>query len=142
MSGCWLWTGYLDNKGYGRVHYEHVTQRMHRLAWRLLRGPLTPGLQLDHVCRTRSCCNPDHLREVTARQNTLAPGSLSVSAKRAALTQCPRGHAYSGANLMLKITPTGGQVRRCRACESASGKVRKIRYRRRLLAKAEKDATQ
>ena len=36
-------------KGYRRV------QAHHRLSYEWLVGPIPPGMQLDHVCRVRSC---------------------------------------------------------------------------------------
>jgi len=33
------------------------------------KGPVPDGLELDHLCRVRSCCNPDHLEPVTHKEN-------------------------------------------------------------------------
>ena len=56
-TGCWLWTGRLDRKGYGRFGDKLA----HRIAWEALRGPLN-GRPLHHdVCRRRNCVWPVHL---------------------------------------------------------------------------------
>lgn len=34
-----------------------------------INGPLPPGLELDHLCRNKSCVRPDHLEAVTHREN-------------------------------------------------------------------------
>lgn len=43
----------------------------HRFAFELERGPIPPGMQLDHVCRMKCCCNPAHLEIVTGAENML-----------------------------------------------------------------------
>ena len=73
-AGCWEWTAALHQHGYGifslRVDkHNWKTVRAHRYAWEKLRGPVPPGMQLDHVCHNRKCLNPDHLRVVTNQQN-------------------------------------------------------------------------
>lgn len=68
-SGCWKWTGTLNDNGYGVISIDGRHVRAHRYAWNLLRGDIGEGMQLDHRCRNRACVNPDHLREVTNKQN-------------------------------------------------------------------------
>ncbi len=78
-SGCWLWTGAL-NGGYGRIH--HSPGRVlytHRAAYELLVGPVPEGMDLDHLCRNRACCNPDHLEPVTRRENLLRGDTLTAA---------------------------------------------------------------
>jgi hypothetical protein len=45
------------------------------LAYRLLVDDYDPALDLDHSwdrgCRSKACCNPDHLEPVTHRENCL-----------------------------------------------------------------------
>lgn len=105
-SGCWLWTGALNRAGYGTLG----SRLAHRLSFERAGNALVPGLVIDHLCRCRCCVNPKHMRQVTSRENTLAPGSL-VSAHCIARTHCPSGHEYSAENTRLY------QGRRyCRAC--------------------------
>ena len=68
-SGCWLWTGYIDGKGYGRIGVGHRMVRTHRLAYELSTGESIPaGMQIDHICHVKRCCNPQHLRNATNKQ--------------------------------------------------------------------------
>jgi hypothetical protein len=69
-DGCWLWIGYRDPDGYGRFTLStgHVRQA-HQVVWVQEVGPLTPGLELDHLCANRACVRPDHLEEVDHVEN-------------------------------------------------------------------------
>ena len=71
-SGCWLFTGYLNQHGYGKVGSggkRGPILRTHRVTYEHFRGQIPAGLQLDHKCRVRSCCNPWHLEPVTFQEN-------------------------------------------------------------------------
>lgn len=70
-TACWLWQGEINRNGYGRVWIEGKRVMVHRVVWGVLRGPIADGMVLDHLCRNRACCNPDHLEPVTVRENTL-----------------------------------------------------------------------
>lgn len=86
-SGCWLWTGMLYWRGYGKLTFNARTSYAHRVAYRTLVGEVPDGLELDHLCRTRSCCNPSHLEAVTHLVNMRR-------GRNARLTHCPAGHPY------------------------------------------------
>ncbi len=69
-GGCWLWTGSLNEGGYGMFSYGGKTVRAHRFAYRVLVGPLDDQHHIDHLCRRRSCVNPMHLEAVPPLVNT------------------------------------------------------------------------
>jgi DNA-binding transcriptional regulator YiaG len=59
-NGCWVWQG-VKRLGYGMVYIDGHSTGAHRVAWRLLRGPIPAGLFVCHACDNPPCCNPDHL---------------------------------------------------------------------------------
>jgi len=71
---CWFWGGRLLN-GYGIIQiYDREKQkqkafRPHRLAYEFCKGPIPPGLVIDHLCRNPACVNPAHLEAVTMLEN-------------------------------------------------------------------------
>lgn len=112
LTGCWTWQAYVTASGYGQFYpTKNQPRRAHRVAYEVLVGPIPDGLQLDHLCRVRACCNPEHLEPVTHRVNTLR--GVGFAARHAAATECPKGHPYSGSN--LRIRPSGRRA--CRECE-------------------------
>jgi len=104
-SGCWLWMGVPDKDGYGRTRIVGVpTWRAHRAVYFILRGYMP--VSLDHLCRVRSCVNPDHLEDIDIRTNILRGGN-------ARKTHCKRGHLLDGGNI---IWEPGKKGRHCRIC--------------------------
>lgn len=73
-TGCLLWTGCLNSRGYGVISVEGERQLVHRVAWQLDNEPLAEGLTIDHVhdrgCRHKHCANVAHLEPVTGAENT------------------------------------------------------------------------
>ena len=67
-AGCWEWQGAL-NQGYGVATCDGERGRVHRLVYARLVGEPPAGLDLDHLCRNRKCCNPLHLEPVTRAEN-------------------------------------------------------------------------
>lgn len=113
MSGCWLWSRkHLDNQGYARLH----NRLAHRIVYRAIAGAIR-SQALDHTCRVRSCVNPAHLRQVTHRENILAPGALGPTKQNADKAACPRcGGAFR------EIVWRRG--RRCYPCAAEYGRLR------------------
>ena len=124
-TGCWLWTGAIIPNGYGVGPSVGGSHLAHRVGWTLYRGPIPEGMYIDHLCRVRSCVNPDHLRPVTPKQNSLE-NSESRPSKNARKAQCPKGHPYSGENLWIRYQ-AGKPSRHCRACTRAQ---KRDRWRR------------
>lgn len=93
-SGCWIWLGYLNPKGYGRfrVSSKRFMQYAHRVSYEHFRAPIPPDMVMDHLCRVPSCVNPDHLEAVTPRENTMR-SPVAVCAVRSRSALCQRGHA-------------------------------------------------
>ncbi len=106
-ESCWLWTAGCNRGGYGQLSWDGRMVVVHRKVYELMVGEIPPGLVVDHLCRVRHCCNPDHLEVVTFRENVLRGGA--PTAANAQKTHCPRGHRYDG-------RAEGGRERFCRTC--------------------------
>ena len=108
-DSCWLWTSTLSSKNYGQFKLDGKMQYAHRVAYKMLVGPIPKGLTIDHLCRVRNCVNPKHLEPVTQRENTLRGNSpTAINAQK---THCINGHELSENNL-YKSSPG----RRCITC--------------------------
>ena len=105
-SGCWLWIGGLNNKGYGSFTANKVGGNAHRWAYMRYKGPIPTGLDLDHLCRTRSCVNPAHLEPVSRTVNHLRGCGTGTK------ESCPNGHFFDNRNTYK----TKQGYRKCRAC--------------------------
>lgn len=110
---CWEWTASRTGDGYGNIRVNGRSLRAHRLVYELEIGRIPPGLELDHLCRNRACCNPAHLEVVSHQENVLR--GASMTAVNARKTHCPQGHPYDEANTW--ISSVGH--RQCRACKKA-----------------------
>ena len=68
-ESCWIWTGY-KSQGYGRFSItKHWHEQAHRVAFVLLTGRIPRGKVVMHLCDSKDCCNPAHLRLGTDAQN-------------------------------------------------------------------------
>jgi len=113
---CWIWTGTLDDDGYGRISLRNRSWLVHRLIFEILIGHVPPDMVLHHVCGNPSCCNPVHLLIITREENSrLAKHYTGIHHHNGRRTHCRRGHLLSGHNLILRRRK-GGAARVCRAC--------------------------
>ncbi len=76
-NGCMLWNGSLCGNGYGRVQFyidnKRKTILSHRLALWLVKKPINKKLICCHkpiICHNKLCCNPEHLRWDTPKNNS------------------------------------------------------------------------
>ena len=109
-DNCWLWLGYKNLKGYGRMNEKRKTNYAHRFSYEIHKGKIPKGLVIDHLCRNTSCVNPDHLEVVTQRQNILR--GESIFAQEARQTECLNKHKYTEETLRIY-----DGHRRCRICD-------------------------
>ena len=64
-----LWTGAMDNHGYGVVAVYGKSVRAHRYAWERVNGPIPEGMFVDHVCFVPACVRVEHLRIASPADN-------------------------------------------------------------------------
>lgn len=116
-SQCWIWQRALKPDGYavGYPFGKSSPKRMARVAYEAFVGPIPIGLEIDHLCRQRSCCNPEHLEPVTREEN--------IARGVAARVVCRRGHAFSAGNTIIN----SNGARTCRACKADSDHARWLR---------------
>lgn len=110
-NGCQVWTGYIDKDGYGYIFIREsgksLNKRISRFVYERAKGPIPPGLQIDHICRNRACVNLEHLALVTLAEN-VRRGVSNRTLRKFVCEKC--GGAY-------EIFRAG--ERRCRPCTNA-----------------------
>lgn len=117
---CWVWAAGRTTGGYGVVRLDSKTKYTHRVSHEVFIGPIPAGLQTDHLCRNRACCNPTHLEAVTPRVNVLR-GAIAQK------THCANGHPLSGDNLVWSKGDRH-RHRRCRTCFNESHRESRKRH--------------
>lgn len=130
-NGCWTWIGGLNQNYYGRFSSAPGTRvYAHRWAYELFKGPIGPGMVLDHACHNavittctiaadcphRRCVNPWHLNQVTRRENCQR---TSVAAR----THCAQGHEFTAESTYIRKNG----YRMCRVCSLTRSRERSAR---------------
>jgi hypothetical protein len=125
-SPCWVWILAIDRDGYARVTVNRKPSRAARVYYEQAKGPIPEGLVVDHLCRVRSCVNPEHLEAVTHAVNVQrgAAGPREI---------CRHGHPYDEENTY--ISPAG--TRHCRTCRNLASNRKYHRQRAKALAASE-----
>ena len=99
-DGCWLWTASLKPAGYGQMSgFGKRVTYSHRVSYRIFKGEIPYGHELDHKCRVRRCINPDHLEAVPHRENVVR--GVGLTAINAAKSHCLNGHQFTAENTHL-----------------------------------------
>ena len=126
---CWEWTATKD-KGYGRVSVGGVPKGAHRVAWEILRGPIPPGLTIEHECKNPGCVNPWHMDLWPQWKNSAGATNQNVEK-----THCVRDHEFTPENTrtLPPLAPGRSPRRSCRKCENIRTQERRARARRELL---------
>lgn len=115
-NGCWLWTGYVDPRGYPKYHKGFVATTAHRFALESFLGrALLPKHDAHHLCTdSRTCICPLHLQEVP--KDNHPGGGAEVQRNK---THCIYGHEFTEENTLLI---NNGRHRCCLTCRSLTAR--------------------
>lgn len=117
LDGCWQWTAAASPTGYGHFWNGERVVAAHRWAYEYFVGPIPEGLEIDHLCRNRSCVNPQHLDPVLHVANVRRSGIDGRSEQH-----CRNGHEFTSENT---YTHERTGYRQCRACRAVHSRYRK-----------------
>jgi HNH endonuclease len=118
VADCWRFVG--NNKpgptGYVQLNWRCLPDPyVHRAVWKMLVGPIPEDMTIDHLCRVKHCCNPDHMQVVTPGENT----------RRAHAGKCRKGHPMTP-----ESTVSNGARRLCKECRRDYRRARRAADRR------------
>lgn len=130
FSECWLWTGWHDADGYGKLAIPSPSRSQllaHRVSWEIHHGPIPAGKCVLHRCDTPSCINPAHLFLGTQADNMRDMHAKGRGRNgNYGITHCLRGHEFTPENTYARNS--GGRA--CRACDAARCRRRTVERRR------------
>lgn len=126
-SGCWIWNGRVNDKGYAALRVAGKFWAAHRWYYTQAKGPIPEGLEIDHLCRNPSCVNPEHLEPVTQLENLARSRNPASIALR--FDTCIHGHPLTEDNVYRQ--PKWPNKRRCRTCIRAARSRARARKSRR-----------
>ena len=96
-TGCWEWTGAINNNGYGLLNVDSRSRLAHRISYEIHVGQIPEsrdyhGTCVLHKCDVRRCVNPDHLFLGTAQDNT---SDMDAKGRRVNAPQIGEKHGNS-----------------------------------------------
>ena len=114
---CWTWQGNQTSNGYGKWQRGpgHTEKAVHRTVYQHYKNEMIPkGLQLDHLCRNRICCNPDHMEVVTPNAKTTKSDARPIAPKDTSTTKKTRAEpSQVSANAVLATASDGSAGNLC-----------------------------
>jgi hypothetical protein len=110
-GGCWLWTGGTCGSGFGAVAVNGRIERVHRIVYSLLVGPIPPHESIRHRCHVPNCVRPEHLYLADSgyTKTRMQAGILETIKQNKQLR-----YATGSANGRARLTPEAvAEIRRC-----------------------------
>src|SRR5712692_8182930 len=109
-NNCWVLKASDNLQVYGQFYYNGKTILAHRFSFEYFKEKIEPNNVIDHICKNTLCVNPNHLEQVTTRENVMrGMGVTSINDKK---THCSRGHLLEGEN----VYSYGKNYRQCMTC--------------------------
>lgn len=90
-----------NDDGYIRV-WDNKDKRLvmlHRKVYEDYNGKIPEGFEIDHVCRIRDCCNPDHLIALNGTEHTIKGNKLRYAERKEKANEYWRQTNCSGTQL-------------------------------------------
>jgi len=126
-ESCWIPTQKPNSYGYVpvrmKLNNKWVLRGLHRLMYETFNGDIPKNYQIDHLCKERSCCNPNHLEAVTQLENIKRGDTWNYHRSK---THCPYGHKYTPENTYLY---NNKRSRQCKTCQKVRDKNYKLKRR-------------
>ena len=118
---CWIWNGCVKN-GYGSFwlrddNYKNGGKMVasHRYVYEIFFGKIEKGKIIHHICESKLCQNPFHMRLVSSfGRHTADHHPESEPGKNKAKTHCVRGHEFTPENTIVEKSGK----RKCRTCSN------------------------
>lgn len=126
---CWVWTACKNEDGYGQFKLRYKMIYAHRLSYTINKLSISNDLVIDHLCRNRSCVNPDHLEPVTRQENIIR--GETIPSNNLTKTHCPLNHLLVPPNLVNSEAKRGR--RKCLACNRARAKYNTSKIRKGII---------
>ena len=128
VGDCWVYDApggpvKRDGSRYASIKVDGAMTGVHLAAYREFVGPVPEGAQIHHICETKPCWRPDHLKALTSREHWLLHHPERP-------THCPKGHEYAEENTYEYVDDRGWVHRSCRTCNRAAKRRHKERRRR------------
>jgi hypothetical protein len=98
-SRCIIWIAGVQTDGYGQFGIKGKNIVAHRVVYGWLVGEVDGEKHIHHTCGNRLCVNPEHLKQLSAKEHLLLGNS--PPSKNSRKTHCLNGHPLSGGNLYL-----------------------------------------
>ena len=116
-SGCWEWKGKINTAtGYANFDANNKFYTGHKFSYEYFVKPVSGKNIVHHLCENKTCCNPEHLKEITYKEHTRKHDTpCGINSRK---THCNHGHKLTETNTY--ITPNGR--RQCRICNTARQK--------------------
>ena len=109
---CWNWIGGKTTGGYGIFWFNKKIILAHRFSYEYYKVEIPKSLQIDHLCRVRGCCNPNHLEVVTLQENIRRGLTGKINSYNKGKSYCVRGHEFTTQNIYRK----SNNRRVCKIC--------------------------